>query len=331
MITRRIILVAGALAILTGTAVAQSLESAVADFRRGRMEECIIALNDLVANNSVQGPDQVTAYKYLSLASRGLDDRSQATFYLQQLAVLSPDADLSRERFPEDLLAVWWKVKGATDQIADLPQTKTIAFLHFDNASIEDAEKWQPMTIGLPAMLAGDFYELGMLKVVERARIEAILDELKLSEKQYADPQTAVRVGKLVGAHVLVFGTLMQLDGRNMRIDARLVQTETGELIGAVKVDGRPNNIMKLEQELVQKLAAELEVELDDQAKAKLLEPEGPPVEATLAYYNGLLHEDQGHYAEAFAAYRKATKLYPGYKDAEAKLATLTPFVERAG
>lgn len=331
MIARRILLVASALVALTGIAAAQNLQSAISDFQHGRMEECIIALNDLVANKSVQGPDEVTAYKYLSLASRGLDDKKQSKFYLQQLAVLSPEADLSREHFPEDLLATWWQVKGAGAKIADMPQTKTIAFLHFDNASIEDAEKWQPMTVGLPSMLAGDFYALDLLKVVERAKIEAILNELKLSEKQYADPQTAVRLGKLAGAHVLVFGTLMQLDGRNMRIDARMVQTETGELIGAVKVDGRPNNIVKLEQELVQKIASALKVELDDQTKAKLLKPEGPPVEATLAYYNGLLYEDQGNYAEAFAAYRKASELYPAYKDAQSKLATLTPFVEQAG
>lgn len=320
-----------AVTLLAGSVSAQTLDSAVNDFKRGRMEECIIALNDLVAAKSLDKDQEVTAFKYLSLASRGLDDRNQTAFYLTQLAEVSPETDLAAERFPEDVQALWWKVKGAAQKESALPQTKTIAFLHFDNASIDDAEKWQPMTVGLPAMLAGDFLDLGLLKVVERAKIEAILDELKLSEQQYADPQTAVKVGKLVGAHVLVFGTLMQLDGRNMRIDARLVQTETGELIGAVKVEGRPSDIVKLEQDLVKSLADKLEVRLTDQAKAKLERPSGPPLEATLAYYNGLLYEDQGNYADAYAAYQKAADLFPKYDAALSKLATLSPFVEKTG
>jgi TolB-like protein len=314
--------------LLTATLHAQTIETAIDDFRRGRMEECIISLNDLVAQKALSQEQQITAYKYLSLASRGLDKKNEAAFYLQQLAATAPEADLSAERFPEDLLATWWKVKRAVASDTNLPQTRTIAFLHFDNASIEEADKWQPMTVGMPAMLAGDFLDLNVLKVVERAKIEAILSELKLSEQQYSDPNTAVRLGRLAGAHVLVFGTLMQLDSRTMRVDARLVQTETGELLAAVKVEGRPGDIVALERELVEKLAERLELKLEESSRAKIKGPDGPPLEATLAYYNGILYEDQGNYADAYESYKKAAELYPPYEAAKQKLATLTPFVQ---
>ena len=87
--------------------------------------------------------------------------------------------------------------------------------------------------------------------VVERRKIEALLEELDFSQADVTDPNKTLKLGKLFGAEYLVLGSLSMLGGnvqfetlpynagRNRTMDfvvaadLRLVQTETGKVIFA--------------------------------------------------------------------------------------------------
>jgi curli biogenesis system outer membrane secretion channel CsgG len=74
----------------------------------------------------------------------------------------------------------------------------------------------------------------GDYTVVERARLVRVLEELRIGSSSLADEQTRLRVGKLVGARFMVFGGYL-VSGRNMRLDLRLVEVETGKVLKAVQ------------------------------------------------------------------------------------------------
>ncbi len=80
------------------------------------------------------------------------------------------------------------------------------------------------------------------VNVVERARFNEVLDELALSERVPIDDSTAARIGRLLGANYMVFGSLTQL-GPLPSISLRIVSVETGEIIGGAMIDtaGRPD------------------------------------------------------------------------------------------
>jgi hypothetical protein len=70
--------------------------------------------------------------------------------------------------------------------------------------------------------------------VVERERLALALQELKLGSSVLVDEATRLRIGKIVGAKYLVFGAFMVFRG-TMRLDLRLVETETGAILKAVE------------------------------------------------------------------------------------------------
>jgi len=74
----------------------------------------------------------------------------------------------------------------------------------------------------------------GTYSVVERTRILRILEELRLGSSSLADEQTRLKLGKVVGAHLMVFGGYMVIGGQ-MRVDLRLVEVETGKVVKAVR------------------------------------------------------------------------------------------------
>ena len=66
----------------------------------------------------------------------------------------------------------------------------------------------------------------GRLKVVERRYMEKILDELNLSTSELADPQTALKLGRLFAAKLICTGSIHYLPDQTL-VSLRLMDTET--------------------------------------------------------------------------------------------------------
>jgi len=76
------------------------------------------------------------------------------------------------------------------------------------------------------------------VRILERALLDNIMAEQKLSSTGLVDPATSVRVGKLLGAHGIVAGTVTDL-GETIEIHARVVKVETGETVAVKTIAAR--------------------------------------------------------------------------------------------
>jgi TolB-like protein len=72
------------------------------------------------------------------------------------------------------------------------------------------------------------------LRVVERKTLEKIFAELKLQQSGAIGPDTAKKLGQLLGADWVLVGTLSELPGGLLELNARLVDAESGRIISAV-------------------------------------------------------------------------------------------------
>lgn len=72
------------------------------------------------------------------------------------------------------------------------------------------------------------------LKVVERKAIQKMLEELKLQQSGAMNQDSAKRLGKMLGADWVAVGSLAGLPGGLIELNARLVDAESGEVLGAV-------------------------------------------------------------------------------------------------
>jgi TolB-like protein len=134
--------------------------------------------------------------------------------------------------------------------------------LYFDYAG-KNAEL-APLSKGLAQMLISDLAAVDTVRVVERERLQAVLDEQKLGESWKKsgkiDSRTAARIGKLLGARYLVLGTYFDAMGA-FRADARLVDVETGQIVKSIGANGKAEDFIGLEQLLADglcKAAAQL-------------------------------------------------------------------------
>jgi TolB-like protein len=144
----------------------------------------------------------------------------------------------------------------------------TVAVMYFDYQG-KDAEL-RLLKKGLASMLISDLAGQEAFSVVERERLEDVLSELKLQSSAKIDQTSAVKAGKLLGARYLVLGAYFDVL-KTLRVDARVVEVETGKVLKSVGASAKPEEFLSIEQ----KLAGELSTHLNDvltraQAKTKL-------------------------------------------------------------
>ncbi|PID40241.1 MAG: hypothetical protein CR984_04230 [Proteobacteria bacterium] len=112
------------------------------------------------------------------------------------------------------------------EHVPDAPQT--LAVWKIEDAGIPGASLADTSELLTARVLetAGtiDNYEL-----VERERLLTVLEELNLGSSQLANPATGLRIGRLVGARLMLFGSY-QVVATQMRIDLRLVEVETSRV-----------------------------------------------------------------------------------------------------
>jgi len=84
----------------------------------------------------------------------------------------------------------------------------------------------------------------GQFNVVERLKLQSILDELKLAQLGLTDPEGAKQVGKLLGADVILTGTLAAT-GEEWNVNLRLINTESGLITSAFSKKGPLHELRK--------------------------------------------------------------------------------------
>ena len=128
--------------------------------------------------------------------------------------------------------------------------TRKIAVLHFENHSSETYDRF---VHGLSDMLMTSLGQAEKLRVIERAQIDRAMANFRLELSGPIDAQTAVEVGQWLGADAVVLGSFSQF-GEAYRIDARLIDAATGELVVAQNVRGAESDVITM----VDRLGAQL-------------------------------------------------------------------------
>lgn len=208
---------------LEGDAAAQS-GLGLAYLRRGLAELAVQALNKAVGLDA----DDLAARSNLAAAYGALDRRDDA---LQQLF-----GALAKQ--PKDPLLRWQLTQAsAPPQVPTVSgPAATVAVLPFATAGGAN----QRVGLGefVAVLLTTAVVEGGGPPVVERARLDAVLQEQKLGRTAWVDHATAVKTGKLLGVQQIVMGNAAEFDGA-VALDVRLVDARTGKVLAAAHARSR--------------------------------------------------------------------------------------------
>ncbi len=191
-----------------------------------------------------------------------------------------------------------------------------VAVMQFDNGGSfgQDAENFDALRVGLQQMMITEFAANPGLRVVERSQISALLSEQDLGASGRVDDATAATIGRIVGARFMVFGSFLDFYG-DMRIDLRIINTETSEIVRTENVRDDRENLYSMITQLALSVTANLDLPALPQAIRQEREAREVPAEAIQYYSRAILYADRGNSDRAPELYSRALEEFPNYTE----------------
>lgn len=179
-----------------------------------------------------------------------------------------------------------------------------------------------PLSRGFSEMVSIDLAKIPRLTILERIRIQAVLDELKFAQSGYVDETTAPRSGRILRAGTIVSGDYDVTDQGNFKINLGSWDTQSTERKSWVNKSGKLDDFFVLQKEVVFAFLEKNGIDLTLQEKESIATIPTQNLESFLAYSKGLLLEDAGKFNEASLEYQRAAQLDPQFRIAGDKVKT---------
>ena len=160
-----------------------------------------------------------------------------------------------------------------TGSLAFAQQKRSVAVMNFDYATVQSGVAAifgtnQDVGKGLADLIVEKLVKTGTYRVIERKAIEKILAEQNFSNSDRVDPNSAAKIGRLLGADAIIMGSITQfgrddkqtnvggdvIGGRLSKygiggvgrknskavvgLSARMVSVDTGEILGVAAGKG---------------------------------------------------------------------------------------------
>jgi hypothetical protein len=148
--------------------------------------------------------------------------------------------------------------------------------------------------------------------VLERERMQAMVDEMRLGEQQRAEAASAVRSGRMLRAGRVVQGTLSDRQDA-LRIDAAVVDVSSAGVAATADQTGALDRLFDLEKALVLQIFRDLGIQLTDAERSAIEQRPTQNLQAFLAWSRGLEAEDRGDYAGARDLFEQAARIDPSF------------------
>jgi TolB-like protein/outer membrane protein assembly factor BamD (BamD/ComL family) len=294
---------------------------AVAAYERGQWPS---AQRDLERARTVFPENYAIPY-YLGLIYLEQGRRSEAIVQWQRYVAMDPKSENALKIRKNLTLLLRQEAResakrAVTDQatlIRGRADDKTIAVTSFSNLG---SENLGPLGKGMAAMLISDLSKVPDLKVVDRIKLQALLDEMKLGTSGLVDSRSAPKVGKLLKARHVTSGSLADLDTESLVIASVVVDShQRAGLISSQNAQGVLTEFYDLEKKIACQII---------QALGKNCEtvPEGfyiihtKSLPALVLYSKGLDEFDRENYDEARELFQQSLDEDPKFDLALAAL-----------
>ncbi len=192
-----------------------------------------------------------------------------------------------------------------------------VAVFAFENGGSfgPDREDLEALEVGLQQMLLTELGQSSDLRIVERSVLRDLMEEQDLGASGRVDPETAARIGQLVGARYIITGVFMDLSG-DFRMDTRLVDVETGEILGTHSVRDRRDNLYSVLVEMAALVVEGADLPPLSAEHRESRESREIPAQAITLYSRAQVLEDVGQTGRARELYQRIVDDFPEMTEA---------------
>jgi TolB-like protein len=269
-------------------------------------------------------PQNYAAHVYLGLSYEELGRLDSARAAYTTAANQAKDAGQRGEI--EDRLALLTRKElhqAAKDAIANEvtlsaqpPTPNAVAVFPF--RYVGSNEDLRPLGRGLTQLMITDLSKLNRLTLLERERVQALVDELALNESGRVDPTTGARSGRMLRAARVVQGSVQDVPGKtDLKLDAAVVDASNSSVVASGTGSDQLQQIFALEKQVLFRLLDQMGVAITPAERRALSERPTADLQAFLAFSRGLEAEDRGDYAGAEAGYAAALARDPNFRQAK--------------
>jgi TolB-like protein len=195
-------------------------------------------------------------------------------------------------------------------QLISFSQHIRVAILDFENTS--GIAKYDGLGKAMSSMLITDIesnVSPKRLQLVERAQIQKILKEQNFQSSSAVDKTTTVKAGKILGVKYLLVGDIYILNDV-LVINARLTDTETGDIKFSKKQEGKLSTWLMLKTNIAKELALSISM--------PFTEPNIPDKEMNVAtittFGNAVVAKDEGKIEKAEVLLNTVQEFSPDFK-----------------
>lgn len=183
-----------------------------------------------------------------------------------------------------------------------------VAPLHVRTRDAQDSQLGELLGEILAVALA----EQKNVAVVERRKLNLVLQEQKLTLAGLVEPATAAKVGKLLLAEIVVAGSVIEMEEGKLRYVVHLIAVDGQRVVGSVQVDGTRKDFERSALELSAKLSALAGGKLP---QVKPEELDDSPV-GRLHLMRGIGFYHAGNHDQAIVSFLRAVQLDPRLQEA---------------
>ena len=181
----------------------------------------------------------------------------------------------------------------------------------------QSKENFDALERGIAGMMISELAQNPAARVVEREQVQRLLDEQNLGAQSRVEPQTAAKVGKLVGARYVILGNFIDFYG-DFRVDVRLVNTETGEIVKTQSDRQQREHLFDIIRNVSTQLMKDANLPaLQRGASNEQRMNRQVPTEALTYYSRALLYQDRGQKEKAVEMFSRAIEIFPDYAEAK--------------
>ena len=193
------------------------------------------------------------------------------------------------------------------------PAAGTVAVFPFLFTGVDT--RFTPLGRALAELTTSDLARLGRVTVLERARVQFLLDELALSESGRVDPSTAVRSGRILGAGRVVQGSV-EANADAVDALATPVPVATGSPPDPVAEADALERLYEVQGRLVLGLHDRMGIQLTDAERELILGRPARSLRSLLLLGMALEAEDRGDFDSAVDLMEEALEEEPDFPEA---------------
>lgn len=256
-------------------------------------------------------PDDKVAAINLGLAYNLQGEYGKTLQLWRPIVAKDPESNLSAVIRKQITLVLYRdgekQAREAVRQEATLPAApgapNRLAITYFDDKGLSAQTK--PLRKALAAMLMTDLSREPSLQVVERIRMQKLMEEIRLAESGLVDRQTAPRVGRLLGAGKVVTGNILASPGEKLEVYGQLTDVATGGEVGKQEAQGPLGEFFKMEQAIAFGILRDMGIPLTKERTEAIGRYVAQSYQGLVYYGEGLDAQDRGEWDKAIVLFQR--------------------------